>query len=298
MLVAVVALLVWLVLLGSRSDQSKQLLRTGARTTGVVLSYHRSRLDKNIAVEYVAAGQLHRGVINLNDSSPTYQPGERVDVIYDPRDPARIRTPQEENQSSATTALLVWGLCGLVVLFTIAIQALHQVRKWRRRLTANPWRAYAVTYLPGRPLRSVPGVELVPIEHPEAEPVVLMLGMTGLERATKLATQRLLWLAGDPASDVVLSPPNSGDLFPALPPSGYAGRRFETAQQRVSAQPFNRLYVLTAGLVELLGAAVLVALHHWLLAPALALKGSIMIRAFLRTPADAHATETRTPVAG
>jgi hypothetical protein len=186
----------------------------------------------------------------------------------------------------------------MVVLFTIAIQALRQVRKWRRRLTANSWRPYAATYVPGQPLRSVPGVELVPADHPEAEPVVLMLSITGLGRVTKLATQRLLWVAGDPASGVVLSPPNLGDLFAALPPSGYAGRRFQAAQQRDAARPFNRLYVLTVGLVELLGAAALVALHHWLWVPALALKGSIMIRAFLQTPTDTHAAEARRPVAG
>jgi hypothetical protein len=248
-----------------------------------------------MAVEYVAAGRLRRGIINLNDSSPTYQPGDRVDVIYDPHHPGSIRTPQEENQSSASTALLVWGFLGLVVVFSIAVQAVSQVRKWRRGLSATPWRLYAARYLPGQPLRSLPGVELVPVDDTENEPVALMLSATVLGRLNKLATHRFLWVSGNPTSNVVLSPPNSGELFSAMPPTGVAGRRFQTAQQRI---PLNRLYILAAGLVELAGAAVLVALHHWLLAPLLALKGAVMIRAFLQTPPDPHPTPTNRPVAG
>ena len=202
-------------LVSAQSNQARALLKSGVSTPGSVLAYASSRYGGDLLVRYSANGVTRQGAINLTALSPAYTRGDPIDVLYDPRAPARIRTPQEENRPRSATAVLAYGFAVGVALLIVAGRRFWQVRKWRVRLMRESWTPVVTTYTAGRRRWSRSGVELVPRDRPDARPVAVVLTGIARRREERLSQQALLWAAGDPRGEVILSVPRSREIFAA-----------------------------------------------------------------------------------
>ncbi|HWD05410.1 MAG TPA: DUF3592 domain-containing protein [Amycolatopsis sp.] len=88
----------------NRMESSEEtLLATGARTAGEVLSVDDpvgGRGASSMRVRYAAGGTSWTAEI-VRNSGRSYLPGDSVTVVYDPADPDRVRTTEEENDNQA-----------------------------------------------------------------------------------------------------------------------------------------------------------------------------------------------------
>jgi Protein of unknown function (DUF3592) len=267
--------------LGVRSREAKELLRTGRHTPGLVESYEPTREDKRITVRYVANGEPHEGTIEVKDG---YEPGEPVEVIYDPSDPSRIRTPQDANESPLTTRVVAYGVIFGFGMLLSGMIVLMRPRRWRR-LLRSPWQAYTVSYAPPRRRRSGPGVRLSPLDVPGAQESVLRLGGAVRGRAAKLAGEPVLWAAGDLNAHVVLAIPGTCELFAAERPRGYFGRRWLAAQRGTTKRERRalRLYLVLIGGASVTVAVLAASRHEWLSALLSGANGAFFLWVFVRS---------------
>ncbi|MEC3980046.1 DUF3592 domain-containing protein [Amycolatopsis sp. H20-H5] len=115
-------------------EQAGELLRIGTRVPGTVVDVHKpSKSDWYIEVRYRASGVERTADVTLDTYDGGYRTGDPVVVVYDPADPARLRTDRERNEPGFPN--LVVG--GSILLFLLALPFLTlAVVNWRRRRVA------------------------------------------------------------------------------------------------------------------------------------------------------------------
>jgi hypothetical protein len=123
------------------SAAADDLLATGFHEPGVVVGVFHNRKG----VSHIRVSHGDRTDVLVWESNRDYQVGEQVIVIYDPADPARVRTADEPNEGDAQLAVgMVPVLAALFGLpFSIGAAA-----GWRRRLRAverTGWRRAGVS---------------------------------------------------------------------------------------------------------------------------------------------------------
>jgi hypothetical protein len=211
-------------LVESRGDQ---LLETGRRTDGVVVEVRRRFLGRvridSLLVEFPVDSERRRAVVHLDDSSPQYREGQHVRIVYDPADPARLRTERDINQSPLTVWPMIFALIGGVFLIAVGITMTLRGRRFRLTLSANVWRSNHYRL----------------IQRPRAKPLLELwmpdgrrLGVFGLSSASPRTVGRLdrlfpgvIWAAGDPLGRLVLTLPGPDVLFEARAPRNERIRR-------------------------------------------------------------------------
>jgi hypothetical protein len=72
-------------------------------------------------------------------------------VVYDPRDPADVRTTEERNESDFATGLAMWPLLALLFLLPASVYAAFLWGGGYRAVRRTGWRAATVTVVPGAP---------------------------------------------------------------------------------------------------------------------------------------------------
>jgi hypothetical protein len=274
-------LLVTVVFLGIQSSDAKELLRTGRHTQGLVQSYGLLREGGEITVRYLANGELREGAIAVKER---YEPGERVEVIYDPSNPSRIRTPQDTNESRLARRVTIYGFVFGLAMLAAGLVVLWRPRRWRR-LLQTPWQPYAATYIPGRARRSGPGVRLSPLDRAAGPESSLRLSATLRGRAAKLASEPVVWAAGDLSSRVVLAIPGTYELFAAERPRGYIGRKWLAAQKGPTKRERRawRVYTLLIGGLSATMAVVLATQQQLVTALLLGVNGAVFLWVFVRS---------------
>lgn len=129
------------------------LLATGVRVDGSVIAVHdRFRGPSWIRVRYDAPGASRVAEID-HGSGHVYHVGEPVTVVYDPADPAHVRTTAEANENGV---LVGFGVAFLVAGFAGLPFAAKAAAGWRRRVravAATGWRSATVTVGPRVPRR-------------------------------------------------------------------------------------------------------------------------------------------------
>jgi hypothetical protein len=123
------------------SAAAEDLLDTGFHEPGVVVGvFHHSK-----GTSYIRVSHGDRTDDIVWESNRDYQVGEQVIVIYDPADPARVRTADEPNEGEVRLGVgvvpILAALFGLP--FSIGVAA-----GWRRRLRAverTGWRRAGVS---------------------------------------------------------------------------------------------------------------------------------------------------------
>lgn len=269
------------------AKRADELLRTGAHTPGLVVSYASGREGGAIRIRYRADGVIREGWVNVSQHELSLlEPGERVDVIYDPSNPSRIRTPQASNEGRLSMRVKLYGFMFAVMMLLGGGVVMTRPRRWRR-LLREPWKPYTATYVPGRPRKAGPGVKLASLDDPSGQRAPLRLGATMRQRAAKLAGEPVLWVAGDLASRVVLTIPRTRELYSAQYPRGYLGRKWLEAQRPPSRREKRAALLLFAliAFITGLGAIVQVNHHHWAGALILATNAGVFVWVFARAQA-------------
>jgi len=262
------------------SHRASELLRTGIRTVGLV---QYSTSGPEIAVKYNGDGSILEGDIQV-PSGGEHEAGEEIWVIYSRSDPTRIRTPQYANESPIDRRIKLYGFTFAALLLLAGLQVLRRPRRWRRFMR-TPWTPYASTYVPARPRRSGPGLMIGPLGEDQPEPTPLRLSATMKHRAARLASETVVWVAGDPSSSVVVAIPRTRELFAAAPPRGWTGRRWLEAQTPMTRRDKRaiRAYLILLGLCS--GALALAAARQgaWPAAAPAILSAAALARVASRT---------------
>jgi uncharacterized protein DUF3592 len=240
--IGVAAFISSLVVISDQANAANELLRIGRQTPGVVTHYSPgfgNYTDGYFDVTYVADGARRSGVVHLTETSASYRVGEHVTVVYDPKQPTRIRTPQEQNEPASTVWPIIIGMVGgLGLLIGGWIVLVHHGR-WKRVLERGSWVAYHSRYV--RPRGGTPGFVLTPTEDSATGPFAVRLQAISRWRLARLARSapQTVWVAGDPHVDAVIGLPATGEVFGASPPRGRAGRRFVKALHASGQLPAN-----------------------------------------------------------
>ncbi|MBE1497308.1 hypothetical protein H4696_004408 [Amycolatopsis lexingtonensis] len=122
------------------SAAAEDLLHTGFHEIGEVVSVRHSR-----GTTYIEVSHGNRTDVLVRDSDRDYRVGEEVIVIYDPADPARVRTADESNEDDSQLSLGMVPI--LVALFGLPF-SIGLAAGWRRRLRAverTGWRRARVS---------------------------------------------------------------------------------------------------------------------------------------------------------
>ena len=139
--VGLAALVGFVVAASDQEDRAAELLAHGTRVPGVVTEVHNGlRNPGHIDVAFSIGSQRTVRRINLDDASPSYVVGEPVTVVYDPRNPSRVRTTREQNESTASTWLIVLLFVGALLLLVYGTLGVRRWRRTTRLLRQAPWR--------------------------------------------------------------------------------------------------------------------------------------------------------------
>jgi hypothetical protein len=198
-------------------EAAADLLATGARFEGVVLSVH----DRSRGTYWIEVGFGARTVRIVRTSEHRYHVGEEVTVVVDRAGPERVRTTEEPNDDQV---LLNLAVILLVAGFGGAPFAVAAAVGWRRRaraVAATGWRVATVDVVPDRTggrNRHLPDVH---VRYRDGTVIVLRAARS-LHRAKPMAvyTDRLAWIGGWGPDMVVLFPNGSHRPGPyAIPAS-------------------------------------------------------------------------------
>lgn len=235
-LVGIALFIAFVVFVSIQSQHSKWLLEYGARVSGRITDVSRNvHGSGSFGISYVADHRAWQGTIALTETSGYYAPGETVTVIYDPRHPSDIRTPQEKNESNSTVLPLTLVLISGLILILGGAGTLVRARGWRRQLATSPWRPYRARYLArvvrGRFQPLNPGLEVIPVDSPSSSPVLLRLASTWRWRTDRMSRHdgETIWLAGDPAARVVIGLPATRELLAAGAPRRAIAKSYRQA---------------------------------------------------------------------
>ncbi|WP_410672684.1 DUF3592 domain-containing protein [Amycolatopsis sp. cmx-4-68] len=192
-----------LTVLGLVDAAAADLLATGVRVPGVVDAVHdRVKGAHTIRVHYESPGRRWSEEIH-RDSGHHYAVGDAVTVVYDPADPAHVRTTEEKNAGqflvgTGVVPILV-GLGGLPVAAGAAVG-------WRRRaraVAATGWRVAGVTVVPD----ARGGLSVVHVTYGDGSAIVLRTVLsTHGTRALAGQEHRRAWIGGWGRRMVVLFP--------------------------------------------------------------------------------------------
>ena len=283
-------------LINAEARSAARLLRVGVRTEGIVVAtWGDSRNGNSATVDYLVRGVSRRASIHYGDAQHYFR-GEPVEVIYDPRDPSRVRTPLDANDDGVGKNIYLYVLLAAIAMALGAAGAAARPWRWRR-LLREPWRPYVCTYIPGRQRRAAPGVRLVPLDDPRAEPIAMRLGAVMRQRSARLGGERVVWVAGDPAGRAVLALPLTRELYPASAPRGWTGRQWVAAQRPVTGRELRawRIYFgIIAVVAEVAGIAAIKG-GHWILGALLLGKGAFLAYLFIRTTRHGGSGSGQTP---
>ncbi|MTD58901.1 DUF3592 domain-containing protein [Amycolatopsis pithecellobii] len=191
------------------SHEGEELLQTGARVTGTVVSVAEpAKSSWTITVDYPVGATWRKADIRL-ETKREFVPGQEVLVIYDREDPGRVRTPLDDNTGDVQLSLFVEPM--LAGLAGIPFGAMAMVR-WARRYRAvrqSGWHAASVLVAPGGRIsaRYVRGGELQ------------LDGVLSTHRAARFATgePRKAWIGGEASTMVVLFSRENGKKPYAVP---------------------------------------------------------------------------------
>ncbi|MEU4673689.1 DUF3592 domain-containing protein [Amycolatopsis sp. NPDC023774] len=128
---------------GLRADW---LLDHGDEVTGKVVAVDTPRDGDGtptVTVSYTAAGVPEQAEIN-RDSDRDYEVGEPVSVFYDPDDPARVRTADEQNVGDGWMAVFSIPLIFVVILLPWTITLAVGWARRRRLAGRTGWRPVRV----------------------------------------------------------------------------------------------------------------------------------------------------------
>jgi hypothetical protein len=112
---------------------AQQLLDTGVRVPARVLAVHDpAKGEPTLDVRYLGGGEFRTARI-IRNTFREYRPGQTVTAVYDPSNPARVRTTEEENVAGFLKFLLICTiLFGLVGIMTGVVSA----ARWQGRRRA------------------------------------------------------------------------------------------------------------------------------------------------------------------
>jgi uncharacterized membrane protein (UPF0136 family) len=227
MVIGFVLLVLFVVAASYVETSAQELLDYGTREVGTVVEIRHPRTrggTDTLIVEFRVGSAPHRGVLHLDDSSPTYVVRERIPIIYDPQDPNRFRTEADVNQSPWTVWPMIVALVGGTALLIAGVMKIRRGRRFQRILRGHPWRAYSFRYADRG--RNTP---LVLVESAEGEPsrAVFSLSMTGARAASSLSNRSggQIWVAGSADGQRVAALPGPERLIELRPPRSERARR-------------------------------------------------------------------------
>ncbi|WP_103339781.1 DUF3592 domain-containing protein [Amycolatopsis sp. CA-126428] len=196
------------------------LLVTGVRGEGTVLDvFDPARGSPSIRVRYPAP-EVSRIEDIAVGSGHEYHVGEPVTVVYDPADPAHVRTTAEAN---GNPVLVDFGVVFLVTGFVaLPVAATAALGWWRRAraVAATGWRIATVTAVP-------PGGRRADIEarYRDGSGIVLRCAPSLHDPGTPV--RRRAWIGGWGRQLVVLFPPGRDRPGPRPFPVIAAGPRVQ-----------------------------------------------------------------------
>ncbi|RSM42691.1 hypothetical protein DMA12_20950 [Amycolatopsis balhimycina DSM 5908] len=199
------------------SASADHLLKTGTRVTGEVLGvYKHSRGEDTIHVEYpVGYGDVAypTGYGDLRfadivwDSGRSYRKGQRITVIYDKADPARVRTLEETNDDPAWTWVLTVGTAAGGIGLVLSVIAAVNWRRRSRAVRATGWRIASVTVVPDKPMRSNRHLPDINVRYRDGTTITLRAATSSHGAAPlKHEPNRRAWIGGTDRDMVVLFP--------------------------------------------------------------------------------------------
>jgi hypothetical protein len=231
---AVVIAVLWAAVLGGGitglvklNESAQRLLDTGTNVTGTVLRVSEpAKGPWTIEVAYPVGGSTRTAGISL-DSQRRFTPGQPVTVIYDPADPGRVRTPQDDNVNqplegtfvaAAVTALVGTPLAGAAAVGWFRRHRAVRRTGWhaasvRVSETGRSARLITVDYLAGGSISLLPAAYKTPrVRWSRAQPA---------------------WVGGEAAAMVVLFRRGQGER-PRPVPAKAKGPRSESRVARVT----------------------------------------------------------------
>ncbi|MEV6825330.1 DUF3592 domain-containing protein [Amycolatopsis sp. NPDC051102] len=216
------------------SASADHLLKTGARVTGEVLAVSKhSRSQDTIRVVYpVGDDDGYRYADIVWDSGRPYTKGQRITVIYDKADPARVRTPDEPNDDQTLTWVLLIGACAGVSGLVLSVIAAVNWRRRHRAVLATGWRIASVTVVPDYPVRRNRHMPDIEAEYRDGTRMTLRAAMsTHGSVPLKHEPNRRAWIGGTDRDMVVLFPNGRWRPGPYTVPAYALNMRTEPAAE-------------------------------------------------------------------
>jgi hypothetical protein len=139
-----------------------------------------------------------------------------------------IEGPQRH--SRGLERLTGYLIAGCVLGIASGIVMVRRASRWRSLLSTQPWRAYRARYLSSMPRRAEGGLVLTNHDHSSASQLVLRISAARW-RGGRLSSESTVWVCGGSAEDVVVASPVSRELFAAMPPHGFIGRKWRRAHK-------------------------------------------------------------------
>lgn len=177
---------------------AQQLLDAGTRVTGTVLDVYRpAKGSWSIDVRYPDGAGSRTATVDL-DSHREIKTGDQLTVVYDPADPARVRTLDDTNENPLGTVLLAAGLVaslmGITLAFTAGVGWLGRHRSVRH----TGWHRADVVVSPVHGRRTT-----ITATYPDGTGILLR-GAFSTHDAARRAKFRKAWIGGEATRMVVL----------------------------------------------------------------------------------------------
>jgi hypothetical protein len=198
------------------------LLATGSRTVGEVVSVVDPRSGDgapSMWVRYRVGGTSWTEEI-VRDSDRGYLPGEEVTVVYDPADPADVRTVEERNENQYAVGFSVVPLVIALVAVPWSLLAAGRWRHRHRAVRQTGWRVAAVTVVPDYPVRRGRHAPDIHVRYDDGS-VIALRAVSSTHGATILKNRpgRRAWVGGWGRQMVVLVPDAPGRKRPYAVPA-------------------------------------------------------------------------------
>lgn len=180
------------------------LLATGVRTDGLVLSVEDPvKGTPSMWVRYHSPGASWTEEI-VRDSDRVYHVGDTLTVVYDPADPARVRTLGERNENQVLVGFSVMALLVSFVGLPIAVKAAVGWRGRARAAARTGWRIAEASVEPDVFHRRLPEIR---VRYRDGTGLVLRCALS-FRGPGDLAGQgfRRAWIGGWGRRMVVLFP--------------------------------------------------------------------------------------------
>ncbi|WP_236796947.1 DUF3592 domain-containing protein [Amycolatopsis sp. GM8] len=195
-------LAVGIVGLDQLSRSAQHLLDIGTRVTGTVLDVSRPAKGYwTIDVRYPGGAGPRTAVIYL-DVNREIEPGQEITVVYDPADPARVRTLDDENSNQFLVSAFVIPLLVALVVLPFAVAAAAGWFFRRRSVRRTGWHRADVVVT-----RVYRGSDKITATYPDGSEVELRSAISthSASRRAGIRPQRA-WIGGEAKTMVMLFP--------------------------------------------------------------------------------------------